>query len=181
MSTNISAAENKASATTDFLPLMGTDYVEFYVGNAKQAAHFYKTAFGFQSLAYAGPETGMKDKVSYVIRQNKLTFVLTTPLKGNNNIADHIYKHGDGVKYLALMVEDAADAWKQTTSRGGKSYMEPKTLKDDNGEVVMSGIHTYGDTVHLFIERKNYQGVFMPGFKKWDTLRWFTNRNCNNT
>ncbi len=170
MSTNISAAENKASATTDFLPLMGTDYVEFYVGNAKQAAHFYKTAFGFQSLAYAGPETGMKDKVSYVIRQNKLTFVLTTPLKGNNNIADHIYKHGDGVKYLALMVEDAADAWKQTTSRGGKSYMEPKTLKDDNGEVVMSGIHTYGDTVHLFIERKNYQGVFMPGFKKWDTV-----------
>lgn len=170
MSTNISAAENTASASTDFLPLMGTDYVEFYVGNAKQAAHFYKTAFGFQSLAYAGPETGMKDKVSYVIRQNKLTFVLTTPLKGNNNIADHIYKHGDGVKYLALMVEDAADAWKQTTSRGGKSYMEPKTLKDDNGEVVMSGIHTYGDTVHLFIERKNYQGVFMPGFKKWDTV-----------
>jgi len=170
MSTNIFAAENTASTTTDFLPLMGTDYVEFYVGNAKQAAHFYKTALGFQSLAYAGPETGMKDKVSYVIRQNKLTFVLTTPLKGNNDIADHIYKHGDGVKYLALMVEDAADAWKQTTSRGGKSYMEPKTLKDDNGEVVMSGIHTYGDTVHLFIERKNYQGAFMPGFKKWETV-----------
>ena len=170
MSTNISEAENTASATTDFLPLMGTDYVEFYVGNAKQAAHFYKTAFGFQSLAYAGPETGMKDKVSYAIRQNKLTFVLTTPLKGNNDIADHIYKHGDGVKYLALMVDDAADAWKQTTSRGGKSYMEPQTLTDDNGEVVMSGIHTYGDTVHLFIERKNYQGVFMPGFKKWDTV-----------
>ena len=170
MSTNISAAENTASSITDFLPLMGTDYVEFYVGNAKQAAHFYKTAFGFQSLAYAGPETGMKDKVSYAIRQNKLTFVLTTPLKGNNDIADHIYKHGDGVKYLALMVDDAADAWKQTTSRGGKSYMEPQTLTDDNGEVVMSGIHTYGDTVHLFIERKNYQGVFMPGFKKWDTV-----------
>jgi 4-hydroxyphenylpyruvate dioxygenase len=143
--------------------------VEFYVGNAKQAAHFYKTAFGFQSLAYAGPETGMKDKVSYVIRQNKLTFVLTTPLRMNNEIADHIYKHGDGVKYLALKVEDATDAWHQTTSRGGRSYMEPQILKDEQGEVVMSGIHTYGDTVHLFIERSNYNGLFMPGFVKWES------------
>ena len=158
------------NTTTDFLPLHGTDYVEFYVGNAKQAAHFYKTAFGFQSLAYAGPETGMKDKVSYVIRQNKLTFVLTTPLRTGNEIADHIYKHGDGVKYLALKVDDAADAWKQTTSRGAKTYMEPQILQDENGEVVMSGIHTYGDTVHLFIERKNYNGLFMPGFKKWETV-----------
>ncbi len=154
-------------AAVDFLPLQGTDYVEFYVGNAKQAAHFYKTAFGFQSLAYAGPETGVKDKVSYVIRQNKLTFVLTTPLKINNEIADHIYKHGDGVKFLSLKVEDATDAWEQTTKRGGKSFLEPTTLKDENGEVVMSGIHTYGDTVHLFIERKNYKGVFMPGFVEW--------------
>jgi 4-hydroxyphenylpyruvate dioxygenase len=153
----------------DFLPLHGTDYVEFYVGNAKQAAHFYKTAFGFQSLAYAGPETGVKDKVSYAIRQNKLTFVLTTPLRINNDIADHVYKHGDGVKYLALKVEDATDAWHQTTSRGGKSYMEPTILSDDRGELVMSGIHTYGDTVHLFIERKNYQGLFMPGFRKWES------------
>ena len=155
--------------TTDFLPLQGTDYVEFYVGNAKQAAHFYKTAFGFQSLAYAGPETGVKDRVSYVIRQNKLTFMLTTPLRTDNPIADHIYKHGDGVKVLALKVEDATDAWKQTTSRGGKSYMEPSVLRDDNGEVVISGIHTYGETVHLFIERKNYSGVFMPGFKSWES------------
>ncbi len=155
--------------TTDFLPLQGTDYVEFYVGNAKQAAHFYKTAFGFQSLAYAGPETGLKDKVSYVIRQNKLTFVLTTPLKPNNPIADHIYKHGDGVKVLALKVEDAASAWRETTQRGGVSYLEPVTLKDEDGELVMSGIHTYGDTVHLFIERKNYNGAFMPGFKKWES------------
>jgi 4-hydroxyphenylpyruvate dioxygenase len=153
----------------DFLPLQGTDYVEFYVGNAKQAAHFYKTAFGFQSLAYAGPETGMKDKVSYVIRQNKLTFVLTTPLRTDNPIADHIYKHGDGVKFLSLKVEDATDAWEQTTQRGGKSYMEPTTLKDHDGEVLISGIHTYGDTVHLFIERKNYNGVFMPGFRKWES------------
>ncbi|MBS1512343.1 MAG: 4-hydroxyphenylpyruvate dioxygenase [Bacteroidetes bacterium] len=156
-----------SNPVTDFLPLQGTDYVEFYVGNAKQAAHFYKTAFGFQSLAYAGPETGMKDKVSYAIRQNKLTFVLTTPLKTNNVIADHIYKHGDGVKVLALRVDDATSAWKETTSRGGRSYMEPTTLKDEQGELVMSGIHTYGDTVHLFIERNHYHGVFMPGFKEW--------------
>ncbi|WP_462220210.1 4-hydroxyphenylpyruvate dioxygenase [Ferruginibacter sp.] len=151
----------------DFLPLQGTDYVEFYVGNAKQAAHFYKTAFGFQSLAYAGPETGVKDKVSYVIRQNKLTFVLTTPLRTDNEIAEHIYKHGDGVKILALKVEDATSAWQETTKRGGKSYLTPTTLKDDNGEVVLSGIHTYGETVHLFVERKNYTGPFMPGFREW--------------
>lgn len=165
------SAANKVAQETanDFLPLQGTDYVEFYVGNAKQAAHFYKTAFGFQSLAYAGPETGVRDKASYVITQNKLTFVLTTPLKTDNVIAEHIYKHGDGVKYLALRVDDATDAWNQTTKRGGKSYMEPTTLKDDNGEVVLSGIHTYGDTVHLFVERKNYKGAFMPGFRKWES------------
>jgi len=154
----------------DFLPLQGTDYVEFYVGNAKQAAHFYKTAFGFQSLAYAGPETGVKDRSSYVIRQNKLTFVLTTPLRTENSIADHVYRHGDGVKFLALKVEDAADAWHQTTSRGGKSYMEPTILKDEQGEVVISGIHTYGETVHLFIERKNYNGLFMPGYVQWNSV-----------
>ncbi len=153
----------------DFLPLHGTDYVEFYVGNAKQAAHYYKTAFGFQSLAYAGPETGVKDKASYVIRQNKLTFVLTTPLRRDNEIADHIYKHGDGVKILALKVEDAVSAWKETTSRGAKSYMQPVTLSDDDGEFIMSGIHIYGETVHLFIERKNYSGVFMPGYRKWES------------
>ena len=153
--------------TIDFLPLQGTDYIEFYVGNAKQAAHFYKTAFGFQSLAYAGPETGMKDKVSYVIRQNKLTFILTTPLRNNNPIADHIYKHGDGIKCLALQVNDATKAWEETTRRGGKSYMAPAILKDVTGEVVISGIHTYGETVHLFVERKNYHGLFMPGFREW--------------
>ncbi|WP_208025590.1 4-hydroxyphenylpyruvate dioxygenase [Niastella caeni] len=155
---------------TDFLPLEGTDYVEFYVGNAKQAAHFYKTAFGFQSLAYAGPETGVKDRASYAIRQNKLTFVLTTPLRAGNAIADHIYKHGDGVKVLALRVNDATKAWEETTKRGGKSYMEPTRLKDDHGEVVLSGIYTYGETVHVFVERKNYQGAFMPGFAEWKTV-----------
>ena len=151
----------------DFLPLQGTDYVEFYVGNAKQAAHFYKTAFGFQSLAYAGPETGVKDRASYAIKQNKLTFVFTTPLRNDNEIAAHIQKHGDGVKHLALRVDDAADAWQQTTMRGAKSSQEPVSLRDENGEVVMSGIETYGDTVHLFIERKNYQGAFMPGYREW--------------
>jgi 4-hydroxyphenylpyruvate dioxygenase len=165
----IVATNTSSNTQVDFLPLQGTDYVEFYVGNAKQAAHFYKTAFGFQSLAYAGPETGVRDKVSYVIRQNKLTFVLTTPLRSGNPIADHIYKHGDGVKVLALRVDDATDAYEQTTKRGAKSYVEPERLNDENGEVVLSGIHTYGETVHLFVERKNYNGIFMPGFKKWES------------
>ena len=169
MITETISTKQDITASEDFLPLNGTDYVEFYVGNAKQAAHFYKTAFGFQSLAYAGPETGVMDKVSYVIRQEKLTFVLTTALRGDNIIADHVYKHGDGVKVLALKVDDATDAWQQTASRGAKSYMEPTTLKDDNGSVVISGIHTYGETIHLFIERKNYAGIFMPGFRKWES------------
>jgi 4-hydroxyphenylpyruvate dioxygenase len=169
MNTSSAIPVNAVIKQGDFLPLQGTDYVEFYVGNAKQAAHYYKTAFGFQSLAYAGPETGIKDKVSYVVRQNKLTFVFTTPLRAGNAIADHIYKHGDGVKHLALMVDDAADAWFQTTSRGAVSDMEPVKFSDENGEAVISGIKTYGDTVHLFIERKNYQGVFLPGFRKWES------------
>ncbi len=168
METSTILSEEKT--TTDFLPLQGTDYVEFYVGNAKQAANFYKTAFGFQSLAYAGPETGLMDRVSYVIRQNKLTFVLTTALREDHDIAAHVSKHGDGVKVLALMVDDATDAWEQTTKRGGKNYLEPKKLTDDNGEIVLSGIHTYGETVHLFLERKNYKGIFMPGFRKWESL-----------
>ncbi|HEY0057767.1 MAG TPA: 4-hydroxyphenylpyruvate dioxygenase [Flavisolibacter sp.] len=163
----LSSSEKTSPAVTDFLPLHGTDYVEFYVGNAKQAAHYYMSAFGFQALAYAGPETGMRDKVSYVVRQHKLTFVLTTPLRPENEIADHIYKHGDGVRYLALKVDDATSAWEETTKRGGRSYMQPQHLQDKDGEVVMSGIHTYGDTVHLFIERKNYRGAFMPHFRSW--------------
>ncbi|MCU0385179.1 MAG: 4-hydroxyphenylpyruvate dioxygenase [Flavihumibacter sp.] len=154
-------------AATDFLPLQGTDYVEFYVGNAKQAAHFYKTAFGFQSLAYAGPETGIKDRASYAVRQHKLTFVFTTPLRPENAIADHIYHHGDGVKMLALRVGDATKAWSETTLRGADSYMEPLRLTDEYGEVIMSGIKTYGDTVHLFIERTNYTGSFLPGYQAW--------------
>ncbi len=154
-------------ADTDFLPLQGTDYVEFYVGNAKQAAYFYKSAFGFQSVAYSGPETGVKEKVSYVVRQNKLTFVFTTALKPDHPIAEHTHLHGDGVKVLALRVDDATSAWRETTARGGKSYMEPTTLADKWGEVILSGIHAYGDTIHLFVERKNYQGAFIPGFREW--------------
>ena len=167
-------ANKSTTKQTDFLPLEGTDYVEFYVGNAKQAAHYYMTAFGFQPLAYAGPETGMKDKASYAVRQHKLTFVLTTPLRPDNPIADHIYKHGDGVKAISLRVNDATSAWEETTKRGAKSYMEPQHLEDENGEVVISGIHTYGETVHLFIERKNYTGAFMPGYKEWNVPHFKT-------
>jgi 4-hydroxyphenylpyruvate dioxygenase len=155
------------AATNDFLPLEGTDYVEFYVGNAKQAAHYYMSAFGFQALAYAGPETGVRDRASYAVRQHKLTFVLTTPLRANNPIADHIYKHGDGVKALSLRVPDATKAWEATTKRGAKSYLAPQRMEDAQGVLIMSGIHTYGETVHLFIERKNYHGTFMPGYKPW--------------
>ena len=159
---SIAASGTKQQASTDFLPLEGTDYVEFYVGNAKQAAHFYKTAFGFQSLAYAGPETGVMDRASYAIRQNKLTFLLTTPLRSGNEIAEHVYRHGDGVKSLALRVQDAAQSWKETTTRGARSYLEPKRMTDPFGELIMSGINTYGDTLHLFIQRKNYSGLFIP-------------------
>jgi 4-hydroxyphenylpyruvate dioxygenase len=157
----------KMHLAKDFLPINGTDHIEFYVGNAKQAAHFYKTAFGFQSLAYAGPETGVRDVASYVLQQGKIRLVLTTPLLSTNPISEHIYKHGDGVKILALWVDDAYKAYEETIKRGAKTYMEPKTLKDENGEVRMSGIYTYGETVHLFVERKNYNGVFMPGYKAW--------------
>ena len=169
MPTTIAAPKERPAAEKDFLPLQGTDYIEFYVGNAKQAAHFYKTVFGFQSLAYSGPETGTKEKASYAIRQNKLTFLLTTPLRSGNAIADHIAKHGDGVKAIALKVEDATSAWEETTRRGGKSFLEPMALTDGDGQLVMSGIHTYGETVHLFIERENYHGVFMPGFRAWES------------
>ena len=153
----------------DFLPLLGTDYVEFYVGNAKQAAHFYKTAFGFQSLAYAGLETGMKDRVSYVLKQDKIRLVLTTALNSESPIGEHVKKHGDGVKIFALWVEDARSAYEETIKRGAKSYQEPIVTKDANGEVVTAGIYTYGETVHLFVERKNYSGEFLPGFVKWES------------
>ncbi len=153
----------------DFLPLLGTDYVEFYVGNAKQAAHFYKTAFGFQSYAYAGLETGLKDRTSYVLKQDKIRLVLTTALTSDSPIGEHVKKHGDGVKIIALWVEDAKKAYEETIKRGAKSYMEPIIETDENGQVVRAGIYTYGETVHMFVERKNYNGDFLPGFKKWES------------
>ena len=153
----------------DFLPINGTDFVELYVGNAKQAAHYYKTAFGFQSVAYAGLETGMRDKTSYVLQQGKIRLVLTTPLDPDSEISHHIRKHGDGVKYIALWVDDARSAYEETVQRGAKPFLEPTVTKDEHGEIVQSGIHTYGETIHLFIERKNYKGAFMPGFVKLES------------
>jgi 4-hydroxyphenylpyruvate dioxygenase len=158
-----------ATVEEDFLPILGTDYIEFYVGNAKQAAYFYRTAFGFQLTAYAGLETGVRDRASYVLQQGKVRFVLTTPYHPNNPIADHIYTHGDGVKVLALWVEDARKAWEETTKRGATSVQEPTVLRDEHGEVVVATIKTYGDTVHTFVERKNYRGVFMPGYVPVET------------
>jgi 4-hydroxyphenylpyruvate dioxygenase len=158
-------ASQKMALAKDFLPINGTDYIELYVGNAKQAAHYYKTAFGFQTVAYAGPETGVRDRASYVLQQGKIRLVLTSALKSDHLISEHVKKHGDGVKILALWVDDAYKAYEETTKRGAKSYSEPVTLTDDQGEVRMSGIYTYGETVHMFVERKNYNGVFMPGYK----------------
>lgn len=153
----------------DFMPINGTDYLELYVSNSKQAAHFYKTAFGFQSLAYAGLETGLKDKESYVVVQDKIRLVLTSPLKSGTEIGKHIDDHGDGVKVVALWVDDATYAYNTAMEKGAKSYMEPKTEEDKDGTVVRSGIYTYGETVHIFVERKNYNGTFLPGYRKWET------------
>lgn len=163
------AGEKVFKEAKDYFPINGTDYVELYVGNAKQAAYFYKTAFGFQSLAYAGLETGVKDRCSYVVRQGKITLVLTSSFDPDSYISNHIRKHGDGVRVIALWVDDARKAYEESVSRGGISYVEPYVKQDGNGEVVISGIETYGDTIHLFVERKNYHGVFMPGFEKWES------------
>lgn len=153
----------------DFLPINGTDYVELYVGNAKQAAHYYKTAFGFQSLAYAGLETGVRDRASYVLQQDKIRLVLTTPFDPDSDISDHIRQHGDGVKVIALWVDDARKAFEETISRGAEVYFEPQVEADEYGEVVRAGIHTYGETVHIFVERKNYKGIFLPGYENWES------------
>jgi 4-hydroxyphenylpyruvate dioxygenase len=152
----------------DFLPLLGTDYLEMYVGNAKQSALYYQTAFGFQPLAYSGLETGVKDRVSYVLQQDKIRLVLTASLVPDSPINEHLAKHGDGVKVIALWVDDARKSWEETTKRGAESFMEPREEKDENGVVVRAGIKTYGDTVHIFVERKNYHGLFLPGYKKWN-------------
>ncbi|MFA5417509.1 MAG: 4-hydroxyphenylpyruvate dioxygenase [Bacteroidales bacterium] len=154
--------------TDEFLPITGTDYVEFYVGNAKQAAHYYQSAFGFQPVAYAGLETGLKDRSSYVVRQGKITFVLTAALVPDSPVAVHQKKHGDGVKVIALNVEDATKAYHETTSRGARSHQEPATMQDIHGKVVTSSIYTYGETLHVFVERQDYNGPFLPGFIKWE-------------
>ena len=160
--------EKVIAEAADFLPILGTDHVELYVGNAKQSAHYYMSAWGFQPLAYRGLETGAKDEVSYVLKQGKITLVLTTPLSSESHINEHLKAHGDGVKSIALWVGDARKSWKETVARGAESAFEPVVRKDDDGEVVLSGIKTYGETVHVFVERQNYNGTFLPGYMDWN-------------
>jgi 4-hydroxyphenylpyruvate dioxygenase len=153
----------------DFMPLLGTDYIELYVSNSKQAAHYYKTAFGFQDLAYSGLETGVKDRESYVLMQDKIRIVLTSPLKSGTEIGEHIERHGDGVKVVALWVPDATHAYNEAVKRGARHYMSPTVEEDENGTVTRSGICTYGETVHIFVERSEYKGIFLPGYKAWQS------------
>lgn len=166
LATDVSPQKKEYMAEqTDFLPLKGTDYVEFYVGNAKQSAYFYQTAFGFDLVAYAGPETGIRDRASYVLQQGKVRFVLTTSLLPDSPISEHVRLHGDGVKVMALWVDDAYKSYEETIKRGAKSAGEPQTLTDEFGEVKIASIYTYGETIHTFVERTNYTGAFMPGYK----------------
>lgn len=164
MESTVVAQKLQEHSYTDFLPLLGTDHLELYVGNAKQSAQYYNHAFGFQTVAYAGPETGVRDRASYVLQQGKVRLVLTTALHSDSYVAEHQRKHGDGVKILAIWVDDAAASYEKTVSRGAKPYIEPHTLEDEYGTAVVSGIYTYGETVHLFVERKNYNGPFLPGY-----------------
>jgi 4-hydroxyphenylpyruvate dioxygenase len=150
--------------TQDIFPINGTDYVEFYVGNAKQAAHFYQSGFGFQLVGYRGPETGTRDRASYLLQQNKIRLVLTCALGPEGEIAEHVHTHGDGVRDIALWVEDARDAFSKAVARGAVPHHEPKVLRDERGEVVVAAIKIYGDTIHSLVERKKYRGLFMPGF-----------------
>lgn len=161
--------DNEALVTADFLPLKGTDYVELYVANAKQASFYYEMAFGFKTVAYAGPETGLKNKVSYVLQQGKIRIVLTSDLKGDTEISEHVKRHGDGVKVLALWVDDARRSFEETVKRGAEPVHEPRVMKDDNGEVVTASIRTYGDTVHTFVERTAYAGIFLPGYEPYES------------
>lgn len=151
---------------TDTFPINGTDYIEFYVGNAKQASHYYRSAFGFQLIGYRGPETGVREKVTYLLAQNKIRLLLTTSLGADGEIAEHVLKHGDGVRDIALWVDDARDAYAKALERGAVSQQEPRVMQDDNGEVVLSAIKIYGDTIHTFVERRNYRGFFLPGFRE---------------
>lgn len=162
MSTAVLAAPD---ATTDVFPINGTDYIELYVGNARQAAHFYQTAFGFELIGYQGPETGVRDRVSYLLRQNKLRFVLTAPLQPTGPVADHVRVHGDGVRDLAWWVDDAKAAFRLAIARGAEPAAETRVLEDAHGQVVIAAVRTYGDTIHSMVERKNYTGLFLPGFQ----------------
>ena len=164
MSTSSPSSLTEVATDSDFLPISGTDYVEFYVGNAKQAAHYYTSAFGFQIVAYAGLETGIRDKTSYVLQQGKIRLVLSTAMHPDSEIAEHVKVHGDGVKDLALWVDDATSAYNETMKRGAVSVMEPITTMDEFGSVTRAAIKTYGETIHTFVERKDYTGIFMPGF-----------------
>ena len=161
--TTISAAA--PSAVTDTFPINGTDYIEFLVGNAKQAAHYYCSAFGFRIVAYRGPETGVRDRASYLVQQGKVRFIFTTAMSPDSPVAQHVHRHGDGVRDLALWVDDAREAFARAVERGAKAVQEPTVLKDEHGEVVMAAIRTYGDTIHSLVERRNYKGLFMPGFR----------------
>jgi 4-hydroxyphenylpyruvate dioxygenase len=157
--------EQSIRASADFLPLNGTDFLEFYVGNARQAAYYYRAAFGMKLVAYRGPETGTRDRASYMVQQDKIRFVLTTPLAPDGPLAEHIQLHGDGVHEIALWVDDAESAYRETTKRGARGVQEPTVLRDEQGEVRISAIAAYGDTIHSFVERRNYRGIFLPGFK----------------
>lgn len=152
------------AAEHDFLPIDGTDHIEFYTGNARQAAYFYRAAFGFHQVAYQGPETGTRDRASYVLQQGKIRFVITTPLQASGEVAEHVLHHGDGVKSIALTVDDAAAAWRETTARGARSIHEPRVIEDEHGRARLSSIAIYGDTIHSFVERRGYSGCFLPGF-----------------
>ena len=160
----------------DFLPINGTYYVEYYVGNAKQAAYYYHYVFGFDILGYRGPETGHRALASFLLGQGKIRFILTTALQSDHPVAEHVYRHGDGIRDIALWVDDARRAYEETTRRGARSVQEPTTQHDDDGEVVMAAIATYGDTIHTFVENKNYRGFFLPGFQRWNN-KHLTNRS----
>lgn len=166
METTLKEKSRSGTETSDdFLPINGTDHIEFYCGNAKQSAYYYQSTWGYELVAYAGPETGLRDRASYVLQQNKIRLVLTSALYPDHEITHHQVKHGDGVKVLALWVDDARKAFEETTKRGGVAVMKPEVFKDEDSEVVISAIQTYGDTIHKFVERKNYRGAFLPGYQ----------------
>ncbi|MGA8596719.1 MAG: 4-hydroxyphenylpyruvate dioxygenase [Bryobacteraceae bacterium] len=163
------AVHEPIDVAADFLPLRAVDHIEFRVGNAKQAAYFYRSAFGMRLVAYRGPETGTRDRASYLLEQGHIRFVLTTPLSPDDAEAELIRRHGDGVSDIALEVDDAEKAWRETTERGAKSVRRPETIRDSAGEVKLSSIATYGDTIHTFVERRNFRGTFLPGFAPLET------------